>query len=272
MGTLATRFFDQAEELAGLRGKIRLAVLSKTTSSEAASAADAPELLHRLETALQALRHEAANRELQRTELREPARRSGTPRPEVFAAAGEQTLRRYQRAFLELMTQRSLFLGDVSTTIRRITECASHTLEIDRVSVWYVDEQVTSITCADLYERAGGTHASGTVLHVRDFEPYFHALREERTIAAHEAHTDPRTSCFSASYLGPLGIEAMLDVPIWVSDRMVGVICHEHQHTKRTWTTDEETFAYLMSSFVALAMEQERVRARTARASLPAIG
>jgi len=39
---------------------------------------------------------------------------------------------------------------------------------------------------------------------------------------------------------------------------MVGVICHEHVGPMRTWDADEERFAYLMSTLVALAMERTR--------------
>jgi GAF domain-containing protein len=59
--------------------------------------------------------------------------------------------------------------------------------------------------------------------------------------------------------LKPLGINSMLDVPIWVNRAMVGVVCHEHRGPKRTWNRDEETFAYLMSSFIALALERKKI-------------
>ena len=42
-------------------------------------------------------------------------------------------------------------------------------------------------------------------------------LAKERTIAADDANQDPRTKCFSASYLMPLNIGAMLDVPVWTT-------------------------------------------------------
>lgn len=106
------------------------------------------------------------------------------------------------------------------------------------------------------FERDKTRHTSGTELFARDFMPYFRALRGERTIAAHDAHQDPRTSCFSKIYLEPLGINSLLDVPIWLGRRMVGVVCHEHVGPKRLWTKDEETFAYLMSNFVTLALER----------------
>jgi GAF domain-containing protein len=154
-----------------------------------------------------------------------------------------------------MMSQRSLFIRDSEATVRRVNEAATATLDVERVSIWYCNSTRTRIWCADLYEHASGKHSSGTELFAKDFAPYFKALGSERTIAAHDAHTDPRTSCFSEPYLRPQGIGALLDVPIWFDKRMVGVICHEHIGGSRTWTKDEETFAYLMSSFVALSLE-----------------
>jgi GAF domain-containing protein len=143
----------------------------------------------------------------------------------------------------------------VDATIRRVNEAASTTLDVERVSVWYCDPAATKISCADLLERTAARHSSGVELFARDYAPYFRALRAERTIAAHDARLDPRTACFAESYLVPLGITSMLDVPIWVGKSMVGVVCHEHVGPARSWTRDEETFAYLMSNFVALERE-----------------
>ncbi len=159
-------------------------------------------------------------------------------------------------AFVDLLSQRKLLLNDTTATIRRIDETACTTLDVERVSVWFLDSKRSKITCADLYERGKRKHSSGVELLARDFLSYFDALAHERTIAAHDAHKDPRTSCFSESYLAPLGIASMLDVPIWVGGKMVGVICHEHVGRPRRWDGDEENFAYLMSNFVALALER----------------
>lgn len=168
----------------------------------------------------------------------------------------ERVLRKYMQTYGDLMAQRSLFLGDVAATVRRIDEAACSAIDVARVSVWFLDDERTKITCEDLYEKAAKKHSSGVELFAKDFKPYFDALASQRTIAAHDAHTDPRTSCFSTVYLAPLGINSMLDVPIWLGPKMVGVICHEHVGPKRNWNSDEESFAYLMSSFVALALER----------------
>jgi hypothetical protein len=253
MGQHASRFFDEAGQVGGLVAKVKLASLARLTSTEAEVVEDSPTVIRRLEDALGQLRAEHARADETQALGREgsiAAMHSGSP---------EATLLRKQlQTYAELITQRNMLLGNVDATIRRINEAASLTLGVERVSVWFLDERATKITCADLYVRTSRQHTSGTELFAKDFAPYFAALKTERTIAAGDAHRDPRTSCFSASYLKPLGINSMLDVPIWHADKMVGVVCHEHVGTKRTWNSDEESFAYLMSHFVALALERRK--------------
>jgi hypothetical protein len=249
MGKKIQGLFEEADRLGGLVARMRLASLSQVTSTEAQATEDRLEQVERVQKALATLRDQFA-----------PKGQASAPAREVTTvpASEEQTrtLRRHLTTYLDLMAQRSLFLGDKDNTIRRVTQAASTTLLVQRVSVWFIDQAQTKITCADLYDHATGQHTSGVELMAKDFPPYFRALKTERTIAANDAHTDPRTSCFSTVYLTPLGINSMLDVPIWVNKVMVGVICHEHRGPKRVWNSDEETFAYLMSSFVALALER----------------
>lgn len=243
--------FDEADRLGGLVARMRLASMSQVTSTEATSIDDRPDMIERVQKALDALRGQFA-----------PSADKPAPSGDVapVTAGDEQTriLRRHLTTYLDLMAQRSLIEGDVDKTIRRVNQAASTTLAVQRVSVWFTDTSATKITCADLYDHATGQHTSGVELFAKDFPPYFRALKTERTIAANDAHTDPRTSCFSEPYLKPLGINSMLDVPIWVNKIMVGVICHEHRGPKRTWNRDEETFAYLMSSFIALVLERKK--------------
>jgi GAF domain-containing protein len=249
MGQRLVEYFREAEKVGGLSGRVQLASLARVTSTEAGSIEDTEELCSRFESALAIVAAKFGKEASVRP--RELSSRSG------LDADG---LRRHISAYLELMSQRALVLGDVAQTCRRVDEAAANTLGVARVSVWMLDRGATKITCADLFERETGEHSAGVELGRDAFPTYFEALESERTIAAHDAHTDPRTSCFSEVYLAPLGIGAMLDVPIWVGDRMVGVVCHEHVGGRRSWNADEETFAYLMSNFVALALEGEARR------------
>ncbi|HET9932769.1 MAG TPA: GAF domain-containing protein [Polyangiaceae bacterium] len=252
MGTYGQRCFQEADKLGGLVAKMRLASIAQITSTEAATVSDSPELVAKLDSALARLRSEFAQPQGAKASPPPPA----PAEPPRAAPSVEAALRRSMTAIADLISQRSLFAGDLDATVRRITEAASSTLDIERVSVWFLDEGRTKIVCADLFERGKAEHVSGTELMASDFAPYFEALAGERTIAAHDANNDPRTRCFSEVYLKPLNIGALLDVPIWAGGGMVGVICHEHVGPSRQWTSDEETFAYVLSSLIALTLEQ----------------
>jgi diguanylate cyclase (GGDEF)-like protein/PAS domain S-box-containing protein len=105
-------------------------------------------------------------------------------------------------------------------------------------------------------------HSSGAVITSEQVPAYFRALAENRCIAADDAATDAATSEFTVDYLSPLGIGAMLDAPIWVGGRMVGVVCHEHVGGARRWQFEEELIAGTMADFVARVIEaSDRVRA-----------
>jgi hypothetical protein len=292
LGQKLNEFFAQAEALAGIHGRVRLAQICRMTSTQAEQAPDTTENVRRVSDALTYLKQQVTApgpvgprsfeprstdtlRAVEAARAAEAARaidgvgrtgepsRATEPRPTIEARldalrTSEARLRRYMQLAAELLGHRALFLGDAGKTITHVTETATHALKVERASVWFFDDARTLIRCADLYIRSQGKHSSGTELFARDYPPYFTALKTERTIAAHDAHTDPRTSVFSLSYLTPLGITSMLDVPIWAHGRMTGVICHEHTGPRRLWTDDDETFAFLLSNLIALAVEVSR--------------
>ena len=251
MGTRGQRCFDEANRLGGLVAKLRLASLTQITSTEAASKQDTPELVAKLEAALATVQKEFGS-------IRPGPRpsKSGELGMWTVVAKENELLRRYLACVADLFSQRSLFVGDINATARRMTEAAAFTLPVERVSVWFLNDAKNKIVCADLFQRSKSQHSAGVELLARDFAPYFEALSHERTIAAEDANTDTRTRCFSEVYLKPLGIGAMLDVPVLAKGKMVGVVCCEHVGGKRTWTNDEETFAYVLSSLVAVTLEQ----------------
>lgn len=162
---------------------------------------------------------------------------------------------RTQNAALVELTRRAMASTDLIQALRPITEAAAAMLDVSRSSVWLLDEARSAIQCADLYEAHTGQHSSGTILKAADFPRYFAALDQDETILAHDAHTDPRTSEFADAYLNPLGIGAMLDAPIRVDGKTIGVICSEHLGSPREWTDDNHHFAHCLTILVTIAVE-----------------
>jgi diguanylate cyclase (GGDEF)-like protein/PAS domain S-box-containing protein len=158
-------------------------------------------------------------------------------------------------ALADLMHSPALGQGDVRRAIHQITETAAEVLVVERASVWKLADEGAAIECIDLYERTPARHSEGIRIRAVDAPRYFEALQRERAIRADDAREDPRTSEFRAGYLEPLGITAMLDAPIFVRGKIMGVVCHEHTEGARRWSFSEELLAGTFADFVALVFQ-----------------
>jgi len=190
-----------------------------------------------------------------------PQPSDGASMPEAsIARALEEGLNPQRKLIAELMHSQALARGDFAPAIRQVTETAARLLRCERVSVWRrcgtsgIDAR---IECVDLFERGPARHSQGSVIHEKYAPRYFAAIAEERTLTAHDARIDPRTSEFTTAYLEPLGITAMLDAPVFVRGELVAIVCHEHVGEPRRWQFWEELVAGTSSDFVALLLEAE---------------
>ena len=167
----------------------------------------------------------------------------------------ETRLTEQQNGLLELAKNSSIYEGNIGEALREITKMATRTLNVERASIWFYQEDKSAIYCADIYELTPNPHSAGAELKVAEYPSYFQALNTEQVLAAVDAKTDPRTREFSESYLKPLNISSMLDVPITHKGQIAGLICLEHRGTTRNWTLDEQSFASYVAQIAALAME-----------------
>ncbi len=172
----------------------------------------------------------------------------------------ESQLRRNQAVLMQLARSEALVQGRLEDALTEITEAASEILGVARSLVWRFSNDQRTLVCLDLYRTDEKVHERGFELSADDFPHYFETLQHERVIAAHDAHTDPRTAEFSEIYLSPLGIYALLDAPIRVGGRLVGLLCNEHTGGSRTWTASDEQFAVALADFIALAIENNERR------------
>lgn len=167
----------------------------------------------------------------------------------------ESRLRQQNQVLVKLSRNKALYRGNLNAALKEITEVAAQTLDIERASVWLYNQSGEAIQCLDLFERSISQHSQGMELSEIDYPDYFEALEADWTIAAHDAHHDPRTREFTDSYLVPLGIQSMLDVPIRLGGHTVGVLCLEHVGSLRHWTLEEQKFAGSLADLASLAVE-----------------
>ncbi len=165
-------------------------------------------------------------------------------------------LERYQETLHTLAQSEALNSGNLPHAFQTITEACCHLLQVERASIWLFTKDQTSITLIDLFESSSHRHSAEMILKSAQYPTYFRSLvNEERAIAAHDAHKDPRTREFARTYLSPLNIGAMLDAPIRQKGQVVGVLCTEQIGGPRRWTIYEEQLTSSLATMATLAME-----------------
>lgn len=174
---------------------------------------------------------------------------------ELEEVARQKRIQQRDATLIQLAMDSILYQGSMQHALRAITEAAAQTLRINRVGVWLFTENNDELECTSLYELDSNRHTQGSRLERENFPNYFQSISSQRVIDAHDACTDPRTAEFTESYLAPLGITSMLDAAIRLEGDLVGVVCHEHVGSPRTWELEDINFASSIANLVSLALE-----------------
>ena len=150
--------------------------------------------------------------------------------------------------------------SDMNKQLCELIATSAGTLKVERVSIWMLGDDRRKLHCKLLFTLSTGDFSNGLVLDAENAPNYFNTLYEGRGFAADQAQTDPRTREFADSYLKPLGITSMMDVPLRVDGKPGGVVCHEHIGPARIWAPDEQNFAASIGDLVSLVIESDMRR------------
>lgn len=161
----------------------------------------------------------------------------------------------HNRKLKELASTVNFNSVDLDTALEQILKTAALTLGVERSSLWLFNESRTAIVCRKLFVKETNQFSGGIELRESDFPAYFHAMREERVINASHARTDKATAEFTSSYLIPLDIYSMLDVPVRFNGEMAGVLCNEAVGAMHEFSVEDEVFAGTVGDLISMAME-----------------
>jgi HAMP domain-containing protein len=182
-----------------------------------------------------------------------------------------EEMTRHKDTLISIAREEAIHSGNMKLAFERITELGALHLDVGRVSIWLFRNgrgfvgtpQLHELELIDLYDSKADTHSEAAWLKAEDYPHYFTALETLDFINASDAIHDKNTTEFTEQYLKPLGIGAMLDVPIRDGNIVVGVLCAEHIGGTRKWSIEEQIFARSLSGFVTTALDaREKLRQR----------
>jgi PAS domain S-box-containing protein len=152
-----------------------------------------------------------------------------------------------------LSTLNFLTFKDLKSLIEHISIEASLGLGIDRVSLWdYFDDH---IVLNNIYVKSENKHYNDLILYKKDFPKYFEAIEENPILVASNVLTNVHTEEFVEVYFKNYNIKSLLDVPIYISGKLVAISCFEATNEIKNWTNEDINFAKTVSDIIALAIE-----------------
>jgi PAS domain S-box-containing protein len=169
--------------------------------------------------------------------------------------AQEEQLRRENAILLSLIARRTWGEGDFNKAIREMTEACARLIQVERVSIWWYNHDHSLIRCLDLYELSKDLHSSGTQLESSIFPLYVSCHQRGEIISVTDVQSDLRTRAIPDTYYGNAQIRSLLDTPIWLHDRVGGLLSFEHVGERRAWTQADERLSAAMAALISLSFE-----------------
>ena len=166
----------------------------------------------------------------------------------------QQQLEAQSRAFAELASQATLFDPEDVDSLARLTEIASGTVEVRRVSLWRLIDGGAWLVCDDCYDRESGGHTQGSRLARDDLPQLFEVIDGADELLVRQADHDPRTAELHRVYLQPFGCEALLAVPIVSRGAAIGSVWFEDERRAAAWNPETCAFARAIAGMLALRL------------------
>jgi len=128
-------------------------------------------------------------------------------------------------------------------------------LDVDLVSIWYFNDDYSSITCKYSINKTDGHALIGTKLFRADHPTYFNAIIEGVSVSADDVYSHPMTIELSEKYSKPNNILSLLDYLIIEGDRTTGLICCETTSAKRMWKEQDSDLIRVLTVMAGVELK-----------------
>jgi len=162
----------------------------------------------------------------------------------------------YNNSTKKLSTTDFSKYDNLDTVIDYIIKEAATVTKTNRVSFWKYDSDL--ITCQNLFSVDNQNVSDKNILDKESYPIYFETLKNKAIINAPDVFNKLETSEFQKLYFTKNQIKSMLDVPIFLSGQLGGVVCFESTAEKRDWDNEDINYARTISDVISLAISSQK--------------
>lgn len=160
----------------------------------------------------------------------------------------------------------SLDRGDISGLMFEFAKRITPILKIEKLSVWLMNEEVDKLISIGEFDSRDGSFKFDNIISKAVSPAYFKALLENKILLVENVLKDPQTSELSESYLIPQDVISLMDIPMRMDGKMIGVVCFEKTgKIERTFSEDDQIFGLTLAVILSSTMEARFRRALQAK-------
>lgn len=158
-------------------------------------------------------------------------------------------------------TIHTLKRDDIDALMLEFAKRITSVLKIERTNVWLFDEEKKAIISIGEYDTRTKQFSKNSVIYQNDCPNYFKAITRNKIITIKNVLEHPYTNEFNNSYSIPNEVISLMDIPLRISGKMIGVFCFEKTgKIERVFSQEEQTFAMSLAIVVASNLEARHRR------------
>lgn len=132
-------------------------------------------------------------------------------------------------------------------------------LNIERINIWLLNKEGDAIFSIAEYDKRTDIFSHHSIIYQKDVPTYFQHLLEDKIILAPNIHTHPATFEFSNNYAQEYNVISIMDIPLRLNGKLIGVMCFEKTGMiPREFNEMEQTFALALSQLVIAYIENNK--------------
>jgi two-component sensor histidine kinase len=135
-------------------------------------------------------------------------------------------------------------------------------LEIDHLSVWLFNSENSAIVSMGEYDLLARKFSKGNKLLKENYPIYFKAIHENQILLAPNVFENKQTIELTVDYFHKKNIISLMDIPIRIEGKLVGIMCFEKSgKIERHFSKNEQVFAMSIGMIFASTLEARQRRA-----------
>lgn len=157
---------------------------------------------------------------------------------------------------LKVLTSQSYSNKDTfSGILKNILKVAATNCNIERVGYWsYIPE---GLKCESIYYLKSDRFEKNFFLGKENYPNYFENIETGMQIVASNVYNNSITQELCYDYVPKNDIMSLLDTPIFINGKIIGILCFEKTDMPFEWDNEDINFARSIADLIAIAIEAQ---------------